>query len=252
MLAIITDSLNADHEGSTPSESRAKELLENVLLGTPNKDKAIIVTTFSSHIARLKTITEIGKKMNRKVVFLGRSLAKYVIAAKNTSITKIDAEIIQYSQKIRKKLKEIEKKGMHKFLIVCTGHQGEPKSVLSKIANNFYGVTLKPDDHVIFSSNVIPTKINQEQRRTLEEKLAKQGAHIFTGVHVSGHCSKEDMKAFIKMTKPENIIPIHSEPQITEKFIQLCEDLGYKKGKNAIIMKNSQTIDIPQIANEPK
>lgn len=244
VTALICDSLNADKEGKTPSEAHAKELLESIIMDTPSKNKAIIVTTFSSHIARLKTISEIGRKMNRKVVFLGRSIAKYTQAAQDTKITNFSQAEIIYGKKVQRKLKEMQKKGMQNYLIVCTGHQGEPKSVLNRIATGQYGQVLKAGDHLIFSSNIIPAKINQEQRARLEELLAKQGIHMFTGVHVSGHCSREDMKQFIQMTKPEKIIPIHSEPQITERFIQLCEDMGYKKGKNAIIMKNGETIEV--------
>ena len=108
VLALIADSLYADADMKTPSEKVARELLKDVLLGTNNKDHLVIVTTFASQIARLKSIIEFGKKMRRKIVFLGRSLHKYVTAAENINIVNFskDVELVGFASQVRKKLKE--------------------------------------------------------------------------------------------------------------------------------------------------
>src|SRR3989338_6351480 len=54
--ALIVDCLYAPDDRKTPSEKIAKGLLEDVFFTTDNKNAGMIVTTFSSHIARLKTI----------------------------------------------------------------------------------------------------------------------------------------------------------------------------------------------------
>ena len=102
VLALICDSTGAKRDIKTPSELVAKEMLKDVMLGTGNKGKAVIVTTFASHLARLKSIVEFGKKMNRKIVFLGRSLAKYVKAGENIGIINFskDVEIVSFGSKI--------------------------------------------------------------------------------------------------------------------------------------------------------
>ena len=85
--AMIVDSLYADDDRKTPSEKIARGLLEDVLLTTNNENSCIFVTTFSSHIARLKSIVDFGKELGREIVFLGRSLNKYVSAAKAVKIS---------------------------------------------------------------------------------------------------------------------------------------------------------------------
>src|SRR3989344_2576985 len=81
VLALICDSTYAADARKMPSESIAKEMLKEIMLGTDSRNKHVVVTTFSSHIARLNSIVEFGKKMNRKIVFMGRSMSKYVKAA---------------------------------------------------------------------------------------------------------------------------------------------------------------------------
>ena len=132
--ALIVDCLYSTTNGNTPSESVARDGLKELLLNSDTKNKNIFVTTFSSHIARLKTIKDIGKKLGRKVVFLGRSLAKYSYAAEDAGITKFnDVMIVKYSGKVKKFLSKLN--NTTKYLFAVTGHQGESKAVLSKIVD---------------------------------------------------------------------------------------------------------------------
>ncbi len=246
VLLLIIDSLYADTPGKTPSEKVARELLKDVLLGTNNKGHAVIITTFSSHIARLKSILEFGLKLRRKVVFLGRSLNKYIDAAEKIHLIKFSrkAEIIGYRSKIQRKLKQIEKYGRSSYLIVCTGHQGEPDAVLAKIVNGIYKFKLYPGDHVIFSSSIIPNKENIEQRKKLDKKLQDLGVRIFTKIHSSGHGCREDLRDLIKLVKPKLIIPAHADLPKLKAFIELAKQEGYIKNKNVLIVKEHQTIDL--------
>ncbi|MEM4398081.1 MAG: MBL fold metallo-hydrolase, partial [Candidatus Woesearchaeota archaeon] len=127
---LFLDSLYADKDRKTPSEKNAEIMLKELLLNLDAKNNTIIVTTFSSHIARLKTIIEIGEKLNRKVVLLGRSLAKYVYAAENIGIINFSskAKIISYKSQISRFLKKINEE-KEKYLIIATGHQGEKDAV---------------------------------------------------------------------------------------------------------------------------
>lgn len=226
---LICDSLYSGDDRKTASEKVARTMLEDVLLTTDNKGKGIIVTTFSSHIARLKSITDFGKRLNRKIIFLGRSLAKYVNSASNVSICPFrnDIEVITFRNHLEKRLNKINK-DRENYMIVCTGHQGEPGSILDRISKNKLPFKLKNRDHVIFSSSIIPTKINIENREKLENKLKKYGVRIFNNVHVSGHAGREDLRDFINMVNPEHIIPAHGPREKTEPLIELAKELGYK------------------------
>ena len=233
ILALICDSTYAPLRAKTPSESVAKAMLKEVMLGTESKDKAVIITTFSSHLARLKSIIEFGKQMrNRKIIFMGRSLAKYVKAGEDIGIINFskDAKILKYRRQITGKLKEVNKK-RGKYLLVMTGHQGEPKAVLSRLVRGELSFTFNPEDHVIFSSSVIPTEMNIKHREQLENTLRSMNVRIFRDVHVSGHAAREDLRDLINIVNPEHIIPAHGELKMRQALFDLALEMGYNKKK---------------------
>ncbi|MBU1987900.1 MAG: MBL fold metallo-hydrolase, partial [Nanoarchaeota archaeon] len=116
---LIADCLYAPDDRKTPSEKIARGLLEDVLFGTENRNSGIIITTFSSHIARLKTITEFGQRLGREVIFLGRSLSKYMQAAKNVGKGGFakNVKIFTYRRQLEKALQSVNK-NKKKYLVV--------------------------------------------------------------------------------------------------------------------------------------
>jgi len=244
--ALVLDSLYARENIKTPSEKVAREMLKDVLLGTENKGKAIIVTTFSSHLARLKTIIEMGRKLGRRVVFLGRSLNRYVQAAEDAGILKFSnqVEIVAYASKIKRKIKQIVKEGSGKYLIVCTGNQAEPGSVLTKMANGVFHFDFHHEDHVIFSCRTIPVEDNIKNREKLENKLKSLGCRIFKEIHVSGHGGREDDRDLINMLKPKKIIPAHGGRSVTMPGAELAKEMGYELGKTVFVLRDGDVIDL--------
>ena len=245
VLALICDSTYAADARKMPSEAIAKEMLKEVMLGIDSKNKHVVVTTFSSHIARLNSIVEFGQKMNRKIVFMGRSMAKYVRAAETTGIAKFSnkVEILKYSGQIKRKLNKIAK-DRGKYLMVVTGHQGEPKSVLAKMMNGELKFRFFPEDHIIFSCKTIPTPTNIENRHRLEEELKSYRVRIFKDIHQSGHAAREDLRDLINLVKPQHIIPAHGEPRMLNALADLATEMGYKKGQNVHVMGNGERIKI--------
>jgi len=185
---LILESLYADTEGKTPSEQEAKDKLEELLNQLDSTGRSIIISTFSSHIARLKAIVELGKKMGRKIIFLGRSLARYVEAAEEIGLVDFsnDVEMGRFGKEIKRRLKTLVHEKAD-YIIVCTGHQGERNAVLSRMAHEELDFRFDEKDIVIFSCTVIPTEVNQENRDILEETLRKKGVEIYTDIHASGH-----------------------------------------------------------------
>jgi len=239
--ALVVDSLYSGDERKTASEKVARTLLEDVLLTTRNEGAGLFVTTFSSHIARLKSITEFGKKLNRKMIFLGRSLNKYVSAATRVNMCPFrkDFEIATYRNQLQRVLKQI-RNNRGKYMVVCTGHQGEPGSIMDRLSKGKLPFHFQHDDHVVFSSSVIPTPVNIENREKLDQRLKKRGVRLFSNVHVSGHAGREDLRDFINMINPENIIPAHGEHAKLQPMVELAEELGYKKGKNVHLINDGQ------------
>ena len=245
VLALICDSTYAADSRKMPSESIAKEMLKEVMLGVDSKNKHVVVTTFSSHIARLNSIVEFGQKMNRKIVFMGRSMAKYVRAAESTGIAKFTnrVEVLKFSGQIKRKLKKIAK-DRGKYLMVATGHQGEPNSVLAKMMNGELKFKFFPEDHIIFSCRTIPTPTNIENRQKLEADLRTFNVRIFKDIHQSGHAAREDLRDLINLVKPQHIIPAHGEPRMLNALADLATEMGYKKGSNVHVMGNGERIKI--------
>lgn len=243
--ALIVDCLYAPDDRKTPSEKIARGLLEDVLFTTDNRKSGIIVTTFSSHIARLKTISEFGKRLNREVVFVGRSLIKYVSAAKRVIKTPFFSQIqlASYRNQVQKMLKKISR-NREKYILVCTGHQGEPGSVLDRIARHQLPLCLNPNDHVIFSSKTIPTPINEENRQQLERRLKKHHVRIFDNVHTSGHGGREDLRDLINLLKPEHIIPSHGDVRKLTAGASLAVEMGFKLNKSVHILQNGQMLNL--------
>ena len=241
---LIVDSLYSGDERKTASEKVARTLLEDVLLTTSNEDAGLFITTFSSHIARLKSIVDFGNQLDRKIVFLGRSLNKYVTSAARIDMCPFikDIELVSYKNQLMKKLKTINK-NRRDYLVVCTGHQGEPGSILDRLAKNKLPFQFEPNDHVLFSSSVIPSKVNIENRAKLDDRLRKKGIRLFNNLHVSGHAGREDLRDFINMLNPENIIPAHGSHDKIGPMVELSKELGYKEKKNVFLIHDKQRLD---------
>jgi ribonuclease J len=243
--ALIVDCLYAPDDRKTPSEKIAKGLLEDVFFTTHNEKSGMVVTTFSSHIARLKTLTELGKKLNREVVFLGRSLGKYVQAASNVGKAPFTKQvtIATYRKQREKVLKRINHNKPN-YLVVCTGHQGEPGSILDRLSRHQLPLLLGKEDQVIFSSKTIPTPVNELSKEQLVKRLKKSGTRIFDNVHVSGHGGAEDLRDLIKLTNPQNVIPSHGDLKMRTAGAELAKELGYTLHKSIHLLDNLRHIQL--------
>ncbi|MDD5178556.1 MAG: RNase J family beta-CASP ribonuclease [Candidatus Nanoarchaeia archaeon] len=242
--ALILDSLYAGDDRKTPSEKVAREMLKDVMFGTENTGNAIIATSFASHIARIKSMVEFGEKLDRKVVILGRSMMKYIGSAEKIDLVDFSSrsEIVGYGNKVKKRLGQIQKDGKSKYLIICTGGQGENGAILTRIANNQLNFKFDYEDHVIFSNKTIPVPANIEARKNLEKNLKNQKVRIFKDIHVSGHAGREDLRDLVKMIKPLNIIPAHGDSAMLNHMVDLAEEMGYVKGKNVHFCSNGSRV----------
>lgn len=245
VIALISDSTRIDEEKRTFSESLVREMLKDVLLWTDNEKNAIITTTFASHIARLSTILNFAKEMGRKPVFIGRSLANYISAAERVGLVNFskEAKIYGYKNEIKKALKEINK-SREKYFIICTGNQGEPDAVLTRIAQGKLPFDILPEDQIVFCCNTIPSPINEANRANLERMLKSKRARIFTDIHASGHAAREDHRELLKMLEPKNYIPCHGGIQKQASAVELATEMGYTLGKDVHLLQNGQKLKI--------
>ncbi|HUL61439.1 MAG TPA: RNase J family beta-CASP ribonuclease [Methanocella sp.] len=246
VLAMITESTNVNRSGKTPSEAVARDLVWDALLGTEETESGVLVTTFSSHIARLQSIIEAAEKMGRQPVLLGSSMERYYgTALRMGYVTKPDnLRIYGYRKSINKEFKRIMDDGKKKYLPIVTGHQGEPDAILGRVASGEVDYKLETGDKIIFSANVIPNQLNQANRYALETKLRMKGARIYDNVHVSGHAYKEDHWELLRMVKPEHVIPAHGTLEMHSAYAEMAEDTGYEFGETVHILRNGQELSL--------
>ncbi len=240
--AMITESTNSGLSGKTPSEQIAKDLVRDVLLGTEETDSGVLITTFSSHVARINAIIEAAEEMNRIPVLLGRSMERYLSIAQKMGYIKFPEalEIHGNRNAVEKALKRISQDGKKKYLPIITGHQGEPDSILTRIANLETQFKIEPGDKVIFSANKIPSPMTMANRHALEIKLRMAGARIYENVHVSGHASREDHWELLRMIAPEQVIPSHGNITMHSNYVEMAEDAGYVFGDTVHILRNGE------------
>ncbi len=239
---VITDALYAHKEDKVPSENYVRSLLFNLLQPEKVEGKIIVATTFASHIYRLMSLVEIAKKIGRKPMFLGRSLAKYIEAAEKKKIAQFSnsCEIVKFGGKVESALKKI--KNPQDYFFISTGNQGEPKAALYKIVDQGW-LPFKQDDLILFSSITIPVEPNITYRENLEKMITNQKMEILKDVHVSGHGSQVDMKRLLEMTKPKHIIPMHAEVWKLEKFKEMSVEMGFEQAK-VHVAQNGDRINV--------
>ncbi len=239
LLALIGDSTNANVPGISQSENDVKEELINIFSRFSNR---IVVTCFSSNIARMKNIIHAAKKNKRKVALVGRSMKKNIEIAKkcgyfNDNDIFINEDEASYIPR-------------ENLLIICTGSQGEKRSALYRIAyNSHQHLHLESEDVVIFSSRDIPG--NEKSINNLKNLLIRQRVEVVTAdddlVHVSGHGYSDEIKQMYNWTKPYISIPVHGEPMHLEAHKQLSNSSQVPFTK---ILENGKCLKIAP--GEPK
>ena len=239
---LILESLYADCDIETPSEEDVKNEILNIFSKLDTTNKTIITSTFSSHIVRLKTLVDTGQKLGRKVCLLGRSLNTHSSLARELNITdlKSDTTIVSRFEEINNLLENVYA-DRDKYFLICTGHQGEEFSVLSRILDNWFDFSFSKEDIMLFSSSVIPTELNQASFSVLEGKMKNKGLNIIKDVHASGHAGLKDHKKMLEMVNPEFIVPAHAGHDKATYLQKLSEDTGIGK---TILTKNGDRITL--------
>jgi ribonuclease J len=243
VLAFIVDSTRAAEYDQviTHSERVARVVLEDILDQPLKEEEGIIVTTFASHIERIQAISEIVAKSDRKMLLLGRSMERYCSLAETMGILKLPKNSSIYgSPKSINRALTLADENREDYVLLATGHQGEPDALLPRIANDKTSFNVQHGDNIIFSAPVIPNPLNRANRNLLERRLKSKGARIFTNAHVSGHAGREDHRNFIRMLNPAHIIPAHGDLEMLTAYAELAEEEGYRMGNNLHILRNGQ------------
>lgn len=238
VLALISESTNAERPGSTPSERKVGSHIEEAFLNATGK---IIISTFASNVNRVQQIVHATIKSNRKLALLGRSMVNVIKVARERGYIEIpDWMLIE--------ARDVKQYPPDRVVVLCTGSQGEPLAALSRLStNNNRDVRVLPDDTVIFAASPIPG--NEKGVSKIVDNLFSMGANVIygsastTGMHVSGHGYQEDLKLMLTLMKPKYFIPIHGEYRMLHIHRQLAEAVGVEHS-HSFIIRNGEVVDI--------
>ena len=248
VLCYIEDCTNAGRKGRTPSESVARRHLQDVMYSMEDYDGGIVATTFSSHIARVTSLVEFAADIGRQPVLLGRSMEKYSGTAERLDFVSFPGDLGMFGHRrsVDRTFKRIMNEGKENYLPIVTGHQGEPRAMLTRMGRGTTPYELDPGDKVIFSARIIPEPTNEGQRYQSERLLGMQGARIYDDVHVSGHLSDEGLYEMLTTLQPQHVIPAHQDLQHVANYVDLAESEGYELDRDVHVSRNGSVIQLTE------
>jgi ribonuclease J len=235
VLCLMSDSLGADREGFTLSESIVGKTFEDEIRTTKGR---FIMTTFASNISRVRQCAEAAVKFNRRVCLLGRSMKEITKLVKDIGYFPIPPKFLVEE-------KQLSKFKPHEICIIATGSQGQYGSALSRLATNSNKfVRISKGDKVLFSSDPIPG--NEEEVYDIIEHLYLLGADVrYSDVaeqlHASGHGSQGDMLMLMRLTAPKNLIPIGGTIRHQRLYLELSKQMGYQD-RDIFLLREGETV----------
>lgn len=237
VLAMLSDSTNAERPGYTQSERNVGESFSTLFKNARNN--RLIVATFSSNIHRIQQIVDEAVRCHRKVAVSGRSMLNVVNVATELGYLKVpDGVMIE--------IETINRYQPSQLVIVTTGSQGEPMSALHRMAHGEHrNVTIGPQDTIIISASPIPG--NEKTVADVVNGLMKLGAHVIYEkmyeVHVSGHACQEELKMMLGIIRPKFFLPVHGEQKQLRRHAEMAMQTGIDK-KNILINEIGRIVEL--------
>jgi len=235
-LLFLSDSTNAENGGFTYSEKEVRRAFVDIFSQARGR---IIIATFASNIHRIQQAIDVAVQYQRKVILCGKSIVS------NAQIA-LDLGYLSIPENTWLRIEDLKKLRDDEAVIITTGSQGEPMSVLSRIATDEHkDIKIKEGDTVILSAKMIPG--NERSIGRIINHLFRQGADVVyekvSEVHVSGHASKEELKLMLNLVRPKYFMPVHGEYRHLVYHSSLGRKLGIPK-ENIFIMKNGDVLEI--------
>jgi ribonuclease J len=232
---FLPDSTNADVPGFTPLERDIGPVIESVIAKAPSK---VVVASFSSHVHRVQQVLDAAVANGREVALIGRSMIRNMGIAAELGYLKVPEGVLIDA-------KAAAKQPDDQVVYMCTGSQGEPMAVLSRMANLEHQIEIAPGDTVILASSLIPGNENAVYR--VIDGLTKLGANVVhksnAKVHVSGHAAAGELLYCYNILKPKNVLPVHGEYRHLTANAALAVRTGIPM-ENAIIGENGIVVDL--------
>ncbi len=237
VLLLLSDSTNAERPGRTASEADVARNLETLIAGIKGR---VFMTTFASNVHRIQNVINIAHRQSRRVVMEGRSMLKYAQVSQQLGYMELPEPFLASD--------EVGGLQDQQVLYVCTGSQGQPMSVLSRLAfGNHAKIALRRGDSVILSSNPIPG--NEEAVNLVINRLYEIGVDVYYPpnyrVHASGHGSQEELATILNLARPKYFLPWHGEPRHQINHARLAQTLP-RPPKRTLIARNGDVVRVSQ------
>ncbi len=238
ILALMSDSTNAERKGFTMSESSVGEVFDKLFL---HCTKRIVVATFASNVHRVQQIVNCAIKYGRKIAVCGRSMINMITTARELGY-------IECPDNLFIDIDMINNYTDNQLVIITTGSQGETMSALTRMAAGTHKkVKITPNDLVIISANPIPG--NESNVSKVIDDLMQIGAEVvysaLEDVHVSGHACQEEQKLIFALTKPKYFIPVHGEYRHLIAHSETAKMMGVDKD-NIFMLENGKVLELNQ------
>ena len=240
VLALMSDSTNAERSGYTMSEKTVGKTLLDIF--DRSEESRIIVATFASNVDRVQQIFNAARDHGRKVVVMGRSMINVVNTAMETGYLEVpEGTLIEIG--------DVNDYPDEEIVIITTGSQGEPLSALARMASGEHrNVTIKSGDKVIFSSKPVPG--NEKTVTRVINELMKKGAEVvYENAHVSGHASQEELKLVYSLLKPKYFIPVHGEYKHLLAHKHLIQEMGHAE-EDIFLMSVGDVLELDKVQGE--
>lgn len=235
VLVLMSDSTNADQPGTTPSERVVDAAFTQVFSQAKGR---IIVGTFASLISRVQQVANAAARHNRKLAFAGTSMLENVKMSQKLGYLDLPSDLIV-------RLEDTQRLPPDRVVIMTTGTQGEPSSVLARVAIGQHAqIKAERGDTVVMSAHPIPG--NEEMVNRTINRLFQRGANVLydpiAQVHVSGHASQEEQKLMLNLVRPDYFIPIHGELRHLRAHEALARQVGVAP-QNIFVLENGYTVE---------
>jgi len=236
VLLLMSDSTNVERPGYTPSEREVGGNLEQIIEHSAGK---VLVSTFSSSIPRIQQVVDISERCGRRVVLSGRSMIRNSQVASELGYLRLPRNFMTENERW-------QNLPPHHVTFLTTGSQGEPLSVLHRVAlDDHKTIKVEPGDTVILSSKFIPG--NEKTISNLINHLYRRGAEVHyekvSEIHVSGHASQEELKTMLQLTRPRYFVPIHGEYRHLVKHRRLAQNVGVPE-ENCFILEDGDVLEL--------
>src|SRR6266851_5294150 len=235
VLALLSDSTNADKAGWTPSEAVIDSAFDDVFREAPGR---ILVATFASLISRIQQVLNAAFRHGRKMALVGTSMIENAKMAQKLGYLNVpDGMLIPIDEALRST--------PSKVVIMTTGTQGEPSSILGRLSEaRNRQFDLIANDTIVLSSHPIPG--NEEMVHRTINRLLQRGARVIydpiAPVHVSGHASAEEMKLLIHLVKPRNFVPVHGELRHLTQHAAIAREVR-APAENIAVVENGTVLE---------